>query len=510
MDRKGIFSNAIIMMFGTLISRFLGLLRESVMAFLFGATPAYDAFLIAFLVPNLLRQLLAEGALSSSFVPVFNEYLVKGGKGEAWKLLNALLNLLFLIFGILMPLGYLLLPYLVKLLAPGFSFDTYTLCVSLAKITMPFIFFISLAALTMGVLNSFGNFFIPGVASAFFNISIIVLSLLLYKSFGVYSVAIGSTLGGIFQWLFQLFWLRNLGWRYEAFLDFNHEGIKKIALMMVPLTFGLAIHQIQNLVDKMIASLLSPGGISVINYAFRLYQLPLGVFAVSFSTVALPLLSQDVLRDGFGEFKDTLSSASRIALFIVIPASIFIFLYSPILVEIIFYRGAFSEWAFKNTYMTLRFYSLGLVFSALVHIFMRAFYALKDTKTPMMISVWVVLFNAILNVVFGKIFGPPGLALATSVAFGLNFFLLKKALAQKFVDINFLYFSVRLFFPSLVFLSSSIFIFIFIANPWLSISFSLFLFLPYAWLCKKLKLEEGDIFVNKISKVFKILKLIKI
>lgn len=498
------------MMFGTLISRFLGLLRESVMAFLFGATPAYDAFLIAFLVPNLLRQLLAEGALSSSFVPVFNEYLVQGGKREAWKLLNVLLNVLFLVFGVLIPLGYLILPFLVRLLAPGFSLDTYSLCVSLAKITMPFIFFISLAALTMGVLNSFGNFFIPGVASAFFNISIIASAFLLYKPLGIYSVAIGSTLGGVFQWLFQLFWLRKLGWRYEALLDFGHEGLKKIALMMVPLTFGLAIHQVQNLVDKIVASLLSPGGISVINYAFRLYQLPLGVFAVSFSTVALPLLSQDVLKDGLEEFKDTLSSASRIALFIVIPASIFIFLYSPILVEIIFYRGAFSEWAFKNTYMTLRFYSLGLVFSALVHIFMRAFYALKDTKTPTMISLWVVAFNAILNVVFGKVFGPPGLALATSLAFGLNLFLLKRVLAQKLICISLLPFSFKLFLPSLTFLVFSLCAFLFVENSWVSMFFSLFLFLPYAWLCKKLRVEEGNTFLNKILKAFKTLKLIRI
>ncbi|MCS7232518.1 MAG: murein biosynthesis integral membrane protein MurJ [Synergistetes bacterium] len=503
MDRKGIFSNAIIMMFGTLISRFLGLLRESVMAFLFGATPAYDAFLIAFLIPNLLRQLLAEGALGSSFVPVFNEYLIKEGREGAWKLLNIILNLLFLLFGILIPLGYLLLPYLVKLLAPGFSLDTYNLCVSLAKITMPFIFFVSLAALTMGVLNSFGNFFIPGVASAFFNISIIVLSLFLYRSLGIYSVAIGSTLGGLLQWLFQLLWLRKLGWRHEALLDFTHEGIRRIALMMAPLTFGLAIHQVQNLVDKIVASLLSPGGISVINYAFRLYQLPLGVFAVSFSTVALPLLSQDVLKDGLKEFKDTLLSASKIALFIVIPASIFIFLYSPILVKIIFFRGAFSEWAFKNTYMTLRFYSVGLVFSALVHIFMRAFYALKDTKTPTIINAWIVVFNAILNIIFGKLFGPPGLALATSIAFVLNFLFLKRALAMRSVHVDLFFYSLKIFLPSLVFLVFSIFALLFISNSWLSMFFSLFMFLPYALLCRRFKIEEGSIFMSKLLKLLK-------
>ncbi|MBC7239242.1 MAG: oligosaccharide flippase family protein, partial [Chloroflexi bacterium] len=248
--------------------------------------------------------------------------------------------------------------------------------------------------------NSHGNFFIPSVASTFFNISIIVISLLFYKSFGIYSVALGSTFGGFLQWIFQLFWLKSLGWKFKFFLDFNHEGIRKIGLMILPLTFGLAINQIQNLADKIIASLLTPGGISVINYAFRLYQLPLGLFAVSFSTVALPILSRDIFKDSLEDFKDTLVSAMRIALFIVIPASIFIFLYSPMLISIVFYRGAFSEWAFEKTYATLRFYSLGLAFSALVHISMRAFYAIKDTKTPTYISFWVVILNVFLNLIF--------------------------------------------------------------------------------------------------------------
>jgi len=491
------------MMIGTFISRLLGLLRESIMAFLFGASPQYDAFLIAFLVPNLLRQLLAEGALSSSFVPVFNEYLLKDGKDEAWKLLNMLLNLILLLFGFIIPLGYSLLPYLVKILAPGFSRDTYELCISLSKITLPFILFISLAALTMGVLNSFGNFFVPGVASGFFNISIIIFALLFYKSFGIYAVALGTTIGGAFQWLFQLFWLRNLGWRYKIVLDLNHKGVREIGAMMVPLTFSLAINQIQNLVDKIIASLLSPGGISVINYAFRLYQLPLGVFAVSFSTVALPLLSKDVLRDGSKGLEETLSSALRLALFVVIPASIFILIYSPALVSLLFYRGAFSEWAFENTYRALMFYSLGLAFSALTHISLRAFYALKDTKTPALIGFWVVILNAVLNLIFGKLFGPPGLALATSFASAVNLFLLWRTLRLRGIYFGLHKFLSSLALPSLIFLSISLFSFNFLSNIWVSMLLSLLSFIPYVIISRILGIEEANIFIERIFLPFR-------
>lgn len=503
MDKKGIFSSALLMMIGTLISRFLGLLRESVMAFLFGASPAYDAFLIAFLVPNLLRQLLAEGALSSSFIPVFNEYLAKEGRKGAWKLLNLLLNVVLILFGVIIPLGYLILPYVVRILAPGFSTDTFKLCVSLSQITLPFIFFISLAAITMGALNSFGNFFVPGVASSFFNISIIIFALLFYKSLGIYAVAIGTTIGGGLQWIFQFFWLRRLGWRYEPILDIHHEGIKRIGLMMLPLTFSLAINQVQNLVDKIVASLLSPGGISVINYAFRLYQLPLGVFAVSFSTVALPLLSKDVLKDGSEDFEETLSSALRLALFIVLPASIFLIIFSPALVNLLFYRGAFSDWAFKNTYLTLMFYSLGLSFSAMSHITLRAFYALKDTKTPALMGVWVVALNAVLNIVFGKLLGPPGLALATSLASLANFLLLKRSLILKGIRIEILSFTLRVLLPSLAFFLLSSLSLKVIHNVWLSVLISIVLFLPYVFLSAWLGIEEAKIFVERGINLFR-------
>ena len=490
------------MMIGTILSRLLGLVRESVMAYLFGATPIYDAFLIAFLVPNLLRQLLAEGALSSSFIPVFNERLVKEGKDSAWRLFNLLLSTLLILFLALLLIGYLILPYLVKGLAPGFSLHTYRLCLSLSKITLPFIAFISFAALSMGVLNSFGNFFIPGVAPAFFNISIIVLSLFFYKSLGIYSVALGATIGGALQWVFQMVWLRKLGWQFRLIIDFKDEGLRKIGSMMLPLTLGLAINQIQNLADRIIASLISPGGISVLNYAFRLYQLPMGIFAVSFSTVALPLLSRDALAESLEEFEGTLSSALRLALFVMVPASIFLFLFSDDLIKFLFYRGSFTHWAFKNTSMTLRFYSLGLAFAGLTHILLRGFYALKNTKTPVFIGIWVVSLNVILNFLFGKIFGPPGLALATSVAFAVNFSLLRwKLLSYYKVNFRLVRFLGTLLFPSVIF-GIALFFINRLCGGIIGILLSFPVALAYIWVCEKMKIEEAQVFINRLRSLF--------
>ncbi len=503
MKRKvEILSGALLMMIGTILSRILGLVRESVMAYLFGATPTYDAFLIAFLVPNLLRQLLAEGALSSSFIPVFNERLVKEGKDNAWHLFNLLLSTLLFLFLALFLIGYLLLPYLVKGLAPGFSLQTYRLCLSLSKITLPFIAFISFAALSMGILNSFGNFFIPGVAPVFFNISIIAISLFFYKSLGIYSVALGVTIGGALQWLFQMIWLRKLGWQFRLIIDFKDEGLRKIGLMMLPLTLGLAINQVQNLADRVIASLISPGGISVLNYAFRLYQLPMGIFAVSFSTVALPLLSRDALAESLGEFEETLFSALRLALFVMVPASIFLFLFSGDLIRFLFYRGSFTHWAFKNTSMTLRFYALGLAFAGLTHILLRAFYALKDTRTPVFIGIWVVSLNIILNFLFGKIFGPPGLALATSVAFAVNFCLLRcKLLGHYKINFRLICFLKALFLPSVILGIALLFITRILGGV-IGILLSFPVGLAYVWMCEKLGIEEARVFIGRLRSLF--------
>ena len=496
--KKEILSGALFMMMGTMLSRILGLVRESVMAYLFGATPIYDAFLIAFLVPNLLRQLLAEGALSSSFIPVFNERLVKEGRNSAWRLFNLLLSTLLVLFLALLFIGYLILPYLVKGLAPGFSPQVYHLCLSLSKVTLPFIAFISFAALSMGILNSFGNFFIPGIAPIFFNISIIALSLFFYKSLGIYSVALGATIGGALQWIFQMIWVRKLGWKFHPIIDLKDEGLRKICLMMLPLTLGLAINQVQNLADKIIASLISPGGISVLNYAFRLYQLPMGIFAVSFSTVALPLLSRDALAESMEEFEETLSSALKLALFVMVPASIFLFLFSGDLIKLIFYRGSFTHWAFKNTSMTLKFYSLGLAFAGLTHILLRSFYALKNTRTPVFISILVVFINVILNFLFGKIFGPPGLALATSVAFAINFCLLRwKLLSYYKVNFRLVRFLGVLLFPSVILGIALLFINRLLGGL-IGVLLSFPMALTYIWMCEKLGIEEARVFINRL------------
>ncbi len=412
----------------TLISRILGFARDMIIAQMFGAKMAADAFFVAFRIPNLLRRLLGEGSLTASVVPVFTEYLTTKSKDETWKLANILLSTFLLILLLTVIAGIMFSPAIVRIIAPGFhvSADKFELTVQLTQWMFPYLLFVGMAALAMGLLNSLRVFFIPAVGPAFFNISIITFLLLLSSKFEqpVFALATGVVVGGFFQFVIQIPSLIKKGLKYKFKLDFNHPGLTKLAKLMLPSLFGLAVMEINIFVDTLLASLLPEGSISYLYFGNRVVQFPLGVFAVALGVAILPTLSQQATLGKMGELKETLSFGIRLVLFITIPATVGLIVLKGSIINLLFERGEFTHQSTVATASALFYYAIGLCAFSGIKIVVPAFYSLKDTVTPVKIGIFAMVVNIILNLL---LMGPllhGGLALATSISSLLNVVLL--------------------------------------------------------------------------------------
>jgi len=393
----------------TAVSRVLGLVREVVVADQFGASGAYDAYLIAFFIPHMLRRLLAEGALSSAFIPLYAERL-NANRRSADRFASVVVSAGLVVFPALTALGVLLAPVYVPLLADGFNAAQRELAVHLSRITFPFIGLAGLAAIVMGVLNSHGRFGLPALMPAFFNVAVI-LSVLVWRGLGVDALALGVLLGGAAQLLLQLPLLRGrltFGWR----LDWRDDGLRRMLKLLLPAAIGLAVVQINLLVDNKLASHLPEGGISALQYAIRLFQLPMGLVAVAVSTAILPRLSVQAVS---GLVKPLRQGVELCAL-ILLPATVGLLLLGKPTIELLFEHGAFTPQATLRTANALQFYALGLLPYGLATVLTRAFYALKDGKTPVWLSGIAVGVNVALSLLLVGPMGVGGLALATSIA----------------------------------------------------------------------------------------------
>lgn len=310
----------------TLLSRLFGFLRDMIVAGLFGAGLATDAFFVAFRIPNLLRRLLAEGSLTVSFVPVFTDYLKKKNREEAMRLANVAFTALSILLVVVSLAGIIFSPLIVTAMAPGFvkSPPRYELTVYLTRLMFPYIFFISLVALCMGILNSLRHFVAPAIAPVLLNISIILSALFLRNLFHppIVALAAGVVIGGVLQLALQIPFLLRMGVKLKTDFHFRHPGLKRVVLLMLPAFFGAAIYQINIFIGTILASLLPTGSVSFLYYADRIVELPLGVFAIAVGTATLPSFSEQVSRGQFAELKKTLSFSLRLLLFITIPATI--------------------------------------------------------------------------------------------------------------------------------------------------------------------------------------------
>jgi putative peptidoglycan lipid II flippase len=419
----------------TAFSRVLGLVREQVQAYFFGASMATDAFVTAYRIPNLLRDMFAEGALSSAFVPVFKEKMVKESNEAAFKLADVVITAILAVVGLIVLLGIIASPAIIYLTANGFvPFpDKFSLTVTMTQIMFPYLLLVSLSALVMGMLNSFGRFGIPAISPAMFNIGSVLAVMLLYRFFHqpAYTLAIGVLIGGVGQIAIQLPSLRRVGYHFKLTLNFLDEGLKKVIRLILPMIIGLSAGRINILVSTLLASFLAEGSISYLNYSYRLMHFPLGVFAVALGTVALPKVSELVLRQDRDGLSRTFNQAINVNMFLVIPSAVILALLGDEIVTAIYRWGRFSEADAVNTALALRHYSYGLVGFAAVRVTVPFFYAFGDSRLPMKISVLSVTVNMLIYYPLIKVLDFAGLAAATSLAGLLNFGLLAYYLREK-------------------------------------------------------------------------------
>jgi putative peptidoglycan lipid II flippase len=423
----------------TMASRVLGLVREQVMAAFFGAGLATDAFNVAFRVPNLLRDLFAEGALSAAFVPTFTETDHRQGRAEAWRLGAQVMNALVVALALVTVLGWIIAPWLVRALAPGFEKvpGKLELTVVLSNIMLPFLLLIALAAAAMGMLNSVRRFTVPALAPLFLNLGMVVGAIALipvFRALGqptILAMAVGVLIGGFLQFAVQVPTLWKLGWRPAWPPALTHPGVKRIATLMLPATIGLAATQLNIFVNTILASLLVQGSVSWLSYAFRLMQLPIGVFGVALATVSLPTVSRHAVTGDLVALRGTLSDALRLVFALTLPATFGLWALAEPLVQLLYQHGRFAAFDTNQTAMALAAYCLGLCAYAAVKVLVPAFYALGDTRTPVVASFLSVVVNLTGNLLLMRPLGHVGLALSTSLTMLFNFAQLSYAMRRK-------------------------------------------------------------------------------
>jgi len=414
---SGMAGRAMRMMAGTLASRTLGLFREVLTARFFGATPLLDSFNAAYTLANLLRQLLAEGALSASFVPVFSRVHQRDGEDAARSLARQAWAVLLIVCPIVVLLGIAASPLLIQVIVPGFEPDQARLASSLTRALFPFLFIVSAGALAMGILNSIGSFFIPAVAPAVSNLAFIIILLAFSKNISIWTMVAAVLIGGICNMSLQ--W--GAAWRsgyppLPSKPDMSNPDMRRMLSLFLPYAAGLSLNQINPVISRMLASYLGGGVISVLNFADRIIQLPLGIFVIAISQAVLPMLSR-LDQDDRAGFQTFVRDALRFNLFVVLPASLAIIMLSSPIVHILYVRGAFRGWAWTATSGVLAYYAAGLPGMACNTVIMRALYARSMPKAAVRVTAFTVAANLTLGLALMSRYSYLGLAAGTSVAF---------------------------------------------------------------------------------------------
>jgi len=425
----------------TFSSRILGFIRDMVLAQLFGATPAADAFFVAYRIPNLLRELFAEGSMSSAFIPVFTEYQTLKSKRDAWELASAVFTTLLTIVTGITLIGIVVASGIVWLFAPGFHDEPMKLEMTtlLTRIMFPYLIFISLAALAMGILNSLRAFAAPAFSPVFFNIVIISCAYFLSPVLPepIVGVAIGVVAGGAAQFAMQLPGLKSRGMLFGLRYEPGHPGVRRIGWLMVPSLLGLSVTQINITVSTVLSSFFA-GGPTYLFYGMRLIQFPLGIFGVALATAILPTLSSQAARKALDELRTTLGFGLRMILFIIVPAMLGLILLRQPIVHLFFEHGSFTHNDTVMTATAVLCYAVGLWAFAGVRIIVSAFYSLQDTKTPAITAAVSVGANVVFSLIFMRALGAAGLALATALAAMLNGAILVAVLDRRLGGVDWL------------------------------------------------------------------------
>ena len=420
---------------GVLASRVLGFLRDVIIARFLGTGLLAEAFFVAQRIPNLLRDLVGEGAANAAIVPVLSEYAHHKTKEEWQECINAVLAWGVIVLGLITILGMIAAPWIVRLIAPGFvgKPGQLQLTVDLTRIMFPYLILIALTAFQVGILYSLNAFFAPAFGPCLLNLAMI-LSVWVACLFSwplAYAISIGVLIGGVWQFWAQWMALRKRGVHWRMPKTLNHEGARQIGRLLIPRLWGSAVYQLNVFVDTFCASLsfiVGDGGIAAIYYANRMVQFPLGVFGYALSSVALPSLSKLAQEGDMIKFKSTLFFALRNLMMVLIPAAIGMVVFSKWIIQVAFERGAFDAYSTHVTSQVMLFASLGLPFFGASRILVSAFYALQDTRTPVKTATICLIVNVVLNALLMFPLKIGGIALASSISGCVNCVLLWKVL----------------------------------------------------------------------------------
>ncbi|MBF0457429.1 MAG: murein biosynthesis integral membrane protein MurJ [Nitrospirae bacterium] len=434
-ERSNIARSAFSMTAATSISRVLGFLRDMLVARFLGAGGLSDSFFVAFRVPNLLRELFAEGSMSSGVIPVLSQYNATKGQSAVAALVRVAFTFIVISAGLVCLAGIVFAPQIIHLIAPGFSSSTvkFTQTVLLTRIMVPFLFFVSISAIVMGALNSKKIFFVPAMASAWFNIGIISTIAALYFGLAERSVAvaIGVTIGGFFQFASQVPTFYKYEFTLKPSFTFRHPGLKQIGMLILPATLGTAVSQFNIFISTILASYLPTGSITYLYYAMRLIQFPVGVFGVAMGMAVLPSLSEHAARGDFDSLTKDFTFSLKLLFSITVPSMIGLISLGGPIVNVLFQHGHFDYLATQGTTTALLCYSVGIWAMVGVRVVASTFYSMQDTKTPVRAAAFTLCINIAISVILMQHLSYAGLALANAISSSANFLILFYFLNKK-------------------------------------------------------------------------------
>lgn len=429
-----LFRSGVIVAFFTLLSRIFGLARELFIASMFGTTYIADSVNVAFKLPNLFRRIFGEGALSAVFIPIFNEKLLHS-LPEARKVSSAIFALLLFTLTILVILIEIFMPSMILILAPGFHarLEKFNLTILLCRITAPYLIFISITALLGGILNSVNRFAAFACSPIILSVTIIIGTMTLQQYVpSPVAISMALVIAGILQILFMLYYIKKANMLFPLTItNINNKDVRKFLLNMVPATLGSGVHQLNLFISQSIASFI-PGAVSILSYADRIYQFPLSIIGATFSTILLPELSRVYAANNLTQAHKIQNKAIRAGLFLSIPASLGIILLSKPIIHVIFEHRAFHHEDTVRTAQAISVFALGLPAFVLSKIFTSIFYANRNTKTPLKITIYSLTVNTVLNLILMLALDHVGIALGSSIAAWYNVWLLNKYTRQKY------------------------------------------------------------------------------
>jgi len=427
----------------TFLSRILGFVRDCIIARFFGTTGPAQAFVIAFTIPNMLRDLVGEGAANSAFVPVLTEYKTSHSKEEFWQLANVLLNVMLVVLMFISILGIIFAPFIIRVIAPGFISQPEKLnqTIMLLRVMFPYVLLIGLTAYAAGVLNSLRHFSVPSLVPCVMNIAMIVMPLIFYGAGhdSAMILAIAVLIGGVLQLLIQVPVLYKKGLRYNFKSGFRHPAVRQIGKLLAPRALSASVYQLNIIVNRMCSSLtfiVGEGAPAALYYANRLFQFPLAIFGIALAQAVLPTFSLQAQDKTLVKFKETLSFSLRLIFFVSLPAAFGLAILRIPITQVLFQHGKFDAYSTGITATAVLFYSFGLIFYAGNNILNNSFYSLKDTRTPVKIAVAALLVNIFLNLALMWPMKVGGLALSTALSGALSFMLLLSFLRKKIGKIN--------------------------------------------------------------------------